>query len=96
MWTKTGKNEQGFMATGPGAAAAPFVLASLRSAPREWGAPPTRHPSLVKVFFISCLCLLFSSFVYADVAIETSVSRSRLSVGEDLTLDIIITNDQLR
>ncbi|MBI4432698.1 MAG: protein BatD [Candidatus Omnitrophica bacterium] len=34
----------------------------------------------------------FPSTASADVAIETSVSRSRVSVGEEVTLDIIILN----
>lgn len=55
---------------------------------------------MVKVHFkTSALFLIGGIFLYAsasfaDVAIETSVSRSRLAVGEELTLDIIITNAQ--
>lgn len=44
--------------------------------------------SLAMTFFILSLC----GIVFAEVSIETSVSRSRLAVGEELTLDIIITN----
>jgi hypothetical protein len=35
---------------------------------------------------------IFAPPAWAEVAIETSVSRSRLAVGEELTLDIIVTN----
>lgn len=40
------------------------------------------------VLFLFCI----SGQAFAEVAIETSVSRSRLAVGEELQLDIIITN----
>lgn len=40
------------------------------------------------------MSILLCSVAFAEVSIETSVSRSRLSVGEELTLDIIITNAQ--
>ncbi len=45
-----------------------------------------------KLFLIFLLTGLFSSAAFAEVAIETAVSRSRLAVGEELQLDIIITN----
>lgn len=43
------------------------------------------------LFLVSVLC---AASAYAEVSIETSVSRSRLGVGEELTLDIIVTNAQ--
>lgn len=36
--------------------------------------------------------LFFAASALAEVSIETSVSRSRLAVGDELTLDIIISN----
>jgi len=46
--------------------------------------------------FVICHLLVFSvlfqSSAYAEVTIETSVSRSRVAVGEELTLDIIVNN----
>ena len=42
--------------------------------------------------FAGMTLLLLAGPVFADVAIETSVSRSQLPVGEQLTLDIIISN----
>lgn len=46
------------------------------------------------ILFFSGIWLLVSgiSTVHAQVAIETSVSRSRVPLGEELTLDIIISN----
>ncbi len=43
---------------------------------------------------VSAACLSFSlvSEARAEVAIETSLSRSRVAIGEELTLDFIITN----
>ncbi|MBI3251962.1 MAG: protein BatD [Candidatus Omnitrophica bacterium] len=46
----------------------------------------------VLLFTLSILIIPANAF--AEVAIETSVSRSRVSVGEELTLDITITNAQ--
>ena len=40
--------------------------------------------------------LLFSTVAHADVSIESSVSRARLGIGEELTYDIIVTNAQGR
>ncbi len=42
----------------------------------------------VSLFILLCA----SSLAFAEVAIETSVNRSRVSIGEELQLDIIITN----
>lgn len=44
--------------------------------------------SLILIF----LSLFISSSAFAEVSIETSVSRSQLAVGEELTLEIIIAN----
>lgn len=38
------------------------------------------------------MLLLLPSTAFAQMTIETSVSRSRLAVGEELTLDIVISN----
>ncbi len=47
----------------------------------------------IKTFFICAVFILsFSVPAFAEVSIETNVSRTRLSVGEDLTLDIVISN----
>ena len=45
-----------------------------------------------RIFFLIFFAFFLSSSVSAVVAIETSVDRARVSVGEELTLDIIITN----
>ena len=45
------------------------------------------------VLYISTVVFLFFSLpAFADVAIETSISRSKLPVGEQLVLDIVISN----
>ena len=55
----------------------------------------TKHEYFYKFYLASCFLLLVScKIAFAEVSIETSVSRSRLAVGEELTLDIIITNAQ--
>ena len=45
-----------------------------------------------KFLLVFLLTGLFAGTAFAEVAIETAVSRSRLAVGEELQLDIIITN----
>ena len=45
-----------------------------------------------KLLFVSVLASFISAAAFADVAIETSVSRSQLPIGEQLVLDIIISN----
>ena len=44
--------------------------------------------------FVSAACLSFwaAPAARAEVAIETSLSRSRVAIGEELVLDFIITN----
>ncbi len=51
------------------------------------------HMKTKKLFFsfVVASCF-FGAIAFADVAIETSVSRSQLPVGEQLVLDIIISN----
>ncbi len=58
---------------------------------------PDVKPKAKSRFFASMLVVgvlvLATSFpAFAEVSIETSVSRSRLAVGEELTLDIIVSN----
>ena len=49
--------------------------------------------SRVSVFFLwTIVCGLWTATVFAEVSIETSVSRSRVALGEELTLDVIISN----
>ena len=46
----------------------------------------------MKKIFLILLFIFLSPALFAEVTIETSVSRSRLAVGEELQLDIIIAN----
>ena len=46
----------------------------------------------MRLLAMTACALFFSISAYADVAIETSVSRSQVPVGDQLTLDIIISN----
>lgn len=49
--------------------------------------------SKLKIIFSSIILFLLSwTAAFAEVSIETSVSRSQLAVGEELTLDIIVSN----
>jgi len=52
---------------------------------------------IIKLFVICNLVFVtFSASAFAEVAIETSVSRSVLPVGEQLVLDIIVSNAEGR
>ncbi len=51
-----------------------------------------QDPSAFFAGVLALILLCISNPAFAEVAIETSVSRSRVAVGEELQLDLIITN----
>ncbi len=92
MWKKTGEFEFGLLATGGAERGAHFEQGKhLRKMGSRSGRTRRKQTKLYLITFFS---LLVTGLAFAEVAIETSVSRSRLSVGEELALDIIITNAQ--